>query len=126
MRKENLRILKMIEDGKITAEKAKELIDAIESQEHRDLILSDNYKKKMLTILIEDEEGDRVSVNLPVNVVSLIIKATGSLPDIKGNFKNGELEKILPLVCSALENEINGEIVAIDSSNGDKIKIAVE
>ena len=79
---ERLRILKMIEEGIITAEQGEELISAMKldspaSEEVSDTI---SYDKKMLRIIVDGANGDKVKVQFPVGAIKKILKVTGKLP----------------------------------------------
>ncbi|CAM2079411.1 MULTISPECIES: SHOCT-like domain-containing protein [Clostridia] len=52
MNEEIMRILKMVEEGKLNADKAKELIDALEQQNEQVIVVKD-YDNKMLKVNIE-------------------------------------------------------------------------
>ena len=51
MNEEVMRILKMVEEGKLNADKAKELIDALE-QPSQEIITVKDYDNKMLRVNI--------------------------------------------------------------------------
>jgi len=68
MKEEIMKILKMVEEGKIKAEDAYKLIDAIEEVE------KSKKEGKFLKIHIEDEDGEKVKVSIPLNLVKLMDK----------------------------------------------------
>lgn len=126
MKEETLRVLKMVEEGKLSAEKATELLSAMDVKEEKSVNISDVYKKKMLTIKVDSGDGDKVNINLPVNVISSILKATGKLPIKMNGMDNVNIEEITQVVASALENETLGNIVDVQSADGDVVKIIIE
>ncbi|MGL4774023.1 MAG: SHOCT-like domain-containing protein, partial [Clostridium sp.] len=62
MNEEVMRILKMVEEGKISSEKAKDLIDALNQSNNKEPV--QNYEDKFLRIKVNEVAGDRVNVQL--------------------------------------------------------------
>lgn len=82
-----------------------------------------DLNKMMLKVIITSGEGDKVKVNLPLALVQIWIDADGKLPEINGKKLDGvDLKQIISLV----EQGVIGELVTIDSSDGDHIVIVVE
>lgn len=126
MKEETLRVLKMVEEGKLSAEKASELLAAMDVKEEKAIVISENYKKKILRIKVDSADGDKVNVNLPVSVISSILKATGKLPIQMNGMENINIEELTQVVAAAFENEVDGEIVDVKSAEGDIVKIVIE
>lgn len=82
--------------------------------------------KMFLRIRIDDaEDGDKVQLNLPLALVRAFMnKETGEVSMVSGNaaLRGIDFRKVIELV----ENGVVGEIVTIDSGDGDKIHIFVE
>ena len=57
---EKLRILKMVEDGTVTAEQGAELMAALDAVP-AEAALRSCYDKKMFRILVDDVSGDKVT-----------------------------------------------------------------
>lgn len=130
---DKLRILKMLEEGKITSEEAAKLISALGDksenkvivQEERNLseffnIPTNEGKAKMLYIRVLSGEGDNVKITLPVEVIKLMGKI--------GKSNIAELEKYnidFDMVMTAIENDIKGPIVQIDTEDGTKVLIEI-
>lgn len=82
-----------------------------------------DIKKMMLRIIIDSSEGDKVKVNLPLALVQVWMDSGAKMPDINGkSLENIDLKQILNLV----EQGVIGELVSIDSNDGDHIVIIVE
>ena len=129
MNEEISMILKMVEEGKISADKAKELIDALGSKsKNTEAIVPKKYEDKFLRVEVLSHEGDKVNVKLPIKVIKEIIKITGKLPistSIEG--MNGiDIDELMNTIVSCLDNEVMGEIVDICSSEGDTVKIVID
>ena len=125
MNEEVMRILKMVEEGKLNADKAKELIDALE-QPSQEIITVKDYDNKMLRVNIESHEGDEVKLKLPVKVIKTIIKATGKLPMMWTNVDGVNMDELIDIISSSLDSSVMGEILNINSADGDIVKILVE
>lgn len=126
MKEETLRVLKMVEEGKLSSEKASELLAAMDVKEEKAIVISENYRKKILRIKVDSADGDKVNVNLPVSVISSILKATGKLPIQMNGMENINIEELTQVVAAAFENEVDGEIVDVKSAEGDIVKIVIE
>ncbi len=133
MNEEVLRVLKMVEEGKITADKAKDLIDALNNSNSTNngdtqIVMSENksYEDKFLKIKVLSAEGDKVNVQLPIKIIREILKVTGKLP-IKTEALDGvDIEQLMNTIVTCLDNEVMGEIVDITSNKGDIVKVVIE
>lgn len=128
MNEEVMRVLKMVEEGKISADKAKELIDALGNSGNTQLVVNKNYEDKFLRVKVLSVQGDRVNVQLPIKVIREILKVTGQLPitaSIEG-MKGVDIDQLINTIVSCLDNEVMGEIVDICSADGDTVKVVIE
>lgn len=127
MNEEVMKILKMVEEGKLSADKAKDFIDALgENKSQQELIIVKDYDSKMLKVNIESHQGDEVKFKLPVKVIKGIIKATGKMPMMSGNVDGVNMDEMIDIITSSLDSSVMGEIVNIQSSQGDTVKVFVE
>jgi hypothetical protein len=117
------RILKMVEDGKISADKAAELIEAIKVKEADANQKSEACcKEKMFKVNVLSGKGDKVNIKLPVKFVKSSLKAFGKMPvNVKG------CEGIdMKIITDAIENDIEGEIIKVKCCDGDDVEIKIE
>ena len=129
MKDEILRVLTLVEEGKIDKEKASELINILQGKDQPELVTIKKevpYGNKMLKIRVTSEEGDNVNVNLPINLVKAVLKVGTNIAE-----KIPEAEKYVKdinvdLLIEAIENELDGQIVDITSANGDKVFVVIE
>ena len=86
--------------------------------EHKDI------NKLVLRIKIVSHEGSKVNVNLPMPIIVLAVESGMSLPQINGNeaLKNIDLKQIIALV----EQGVIGELISIESADGDTVSVVVE
>jgi len=127
MNEEISKILKMVEDGKITADKAQELIEAIGNKSTNmsvQLVQDDDIMNKMLKIRVNSHDGDVVNVNLPVKFIKTTLKAVGKIP--LDTYAKGMENVDLNLIADAIDNGISGKIVDVKAANGDIVEVSIE
>lgn len=138
---EKMRILKMVEEGKITAEQAMGLIDALGGSaqdhtggsEHADAgqwpdggrTQDASYENKMLRIVVDSADGDKVNVQLPVKIIRQVLKVTGKLPIQGGEMQNIDLDALASAVLECLDSQILGNIVDINAADGSAVKVFI-
>jgi len=125
VKEEISRILKMVEEGKIDSSKATELIDALNGK--KEIVSSENvtytsYADKMLKVNVVSKEGDNVHVKLPVKVIRALGSAIVKMPGLSD--KIGELD--MDMILKALDSEVIGKIVDVQTTNGDFVEVVVE
>lgn len=129
MNEEISKILKMVQEGKISSDKAEELIEALNNkntslQTFQNASNDNDIIHKMLKIKVISHDGDNVNVNLPIRFVKTILKTVGSLPipeHVKG-MENLDLN----LILDAIDNGFLGKIVDVKSANGDLVEVIIE
>lgn len=125
MNEETMKILKMLEEGKIDAEKARELIDAVQANKIAEpaVVPSDNTDK-MLKIRVNSQKGDNVNINIPVKVVKVLGTAIKRIPSVEGveGLEDIDIQAILQAVSEGLD----GKIVDVKTEEGDIVEIVVE
>lgn len=126
MREDLVKILDMIAEGKLEVGKGADLIEAIYKKEEKELKVLENYDRRMFRVYVDSVKGDNVRVNLPVAVITSILRATGKLPIKNTELEGIDFEMLSQAIVAALENEMLGEIVTVDSSQGDKVRVVVE
>ena len=83
-----------------------------------------DLKDMMLRVIVDSADGDRVRVNLPMALVEVAMEIGMEMPQINGNeaLKGVDLKKVLEMVRLGCV----GNLVEVDSADGDKIRIFVE
>lgn len=126
MKEEIAKILTMVQEEKITAEKGAELIELLKDEKSTHTSSHSDYMKKMLRVKINSSEGDKVNINLPLTLVKTILKAghhiAEKFPESEKYVKDIDMD----LLIHAIENEAEGQIVDITSSNQDTVQIVIE
>ena len=143
MSEERSRILNMLAEGKITAEEAERLLDAIDSRAAADSTAAEPAIKgdpsaliaalpKYLYVKVNAANGDNVDVKIPLALVRSGLKLTSLIPPtamdqindsmtehgVSIDFNNLKPEDIDDLIAALREMEVN-----VDSANGDKVRV---
>ncbi len=125
MKEEITRVLAMVQEGKIDAEKGSELIQVLQGKEETSEKPT-QYLDKTLKVRVESAENDNVKVNLPIKLVKAVLLAghsiAASIPQSEKYAKDIDIN----LIIEAIENELDGQIVDIQSANGDTVSIIIE
>lgn len=121
---EKLRILKMIEEGTITAEQAAELMSALGTEQ--EIGLPSSYDKKMLRVIVDGGNGEKMNVQFPVGAVKRILNATGKLPIMDQSMEGVDLSAMMDAVSQCLDDEIEGDFVNVKAADGTTIRVFVD
>ncbi|WP_264738911.1 SHOCT-like domain-containing protein [Cytobacillus firmus] len=129
MKEEITRVLTMVQEGKIDADKGSELIQVLKEKEetgNKVLEKPAKYLDKTLKIRVVSAENDNVTVNLPIKLVKAVLMAghsiAASIPQSEKYVKDIDIS----LIIEAIENELDGQIVDIKSANGDTVSIIID
>ncbi len=118
---ERMKILKMVEDGKISAEEASQLLKALNKQERRRTPTVEG-DARWLRVRITDLDSDRasVNVNLPINMVNVGLKMGARfIPEFEGL----DLEEL----ADALRQGLTGKIVdVVDEEDRQHVEVYIE
>lgn len=120
---ERLQILEMVEDGKINASEAMELLAALERNRQE---ITPKKDVKWLKVRVKTmEDQPKVTVNIPISLVNVGLKLAKTYDP---KLKESGLEKInIDEILEAVKNGAEGKIVdVIDEENQTKVKVYVE
>ncbi|MDE7105787.1 MAG: helix-turn-helix domain-containing protein [Anaeroplasmataceae bacterium] len=83
-----------------------------------------NIDEMMFKINVDSSEGDRVRVKLPVSIIKICLESGVAMPSINGKDILSQIDfvKIFALV----EQGVIGELISVDSADGDKVRVVVE
>lgn len=148
MSEDRARILNMLAEGKINAEEAERLLDALDARTAApaatvpglSAIKGDpapliNALPKFLHVKVDGEEGEKVDVKIPLALVRSGLKLTSLIPPqameqlnsqmaesgMSIDFNNFKPEDIDELIEALREMEIN-----VDGSKGEKVRVYAE
>lgn len=129
MREEIAKVLTMVQEGKIDADKGSELIQVLKAKEEAGSKLLEKqtkYLDKTLKIRVVSAENDNVTVNLPIKLIKVVLMAghsiAASIPQSEKYVKDLDIN----LIVEAIENELDGQIVDVKSANGDTVSVIIE
>ena len=98
-------------------------------ENHEVMIVKDPEKKKdlmkmMFRVKVNTTDGDRVNVQLPMALIKVAIDSGLSMPNVSGKVDLSlfDWKQILDLV----EQGVIGEIVKVDTAEGDQVSIIIE
>ena len=93
------------------------------------MIIEDPEKKKdimkmMFRVKVNTTEGDKVNIQLPMALIKIAIDSGMSMPEVSGkvDLTQFDWKQILDLV----EQGVIGEIVKVDTAEGDQVSIIIE
>jgi hypothetical protein len=142
------RILNMLAEGKITAEEAERLLDALESRRPGEpageatpsVVKGDptpllTTLPKYLRVKVDGKEGEKVEVKVPLALVRSGLKLTSLIPPqamdrineqmaekgISIDFSNFKPEDVDELMEALREMEVN-----VDGKNGERVRVYCE
>jgi hypothetical protein len=131
MREEVKKVLEMLEQGKINATQAAELLEAMQVMDDaRPAATAADSPRRMLKIKVISDDGDNVDIKIPMTLVS----AGLSLGKNFAGKASGDNEALKDLDWDQLNVAINqmladgtiGDIVTVDSKNGESVRIWLE
>lgn len=122
LKEERLKILELLQEGKITPQQAESLLSALMEPAAKENKVEVQKKGpfRMLKIYIDSENGDKVRVNIPVEFAKLLKKGRF------GNVNLDDFEIDIDSILEMVQSGLNGEIVSMDSQDGAHVKIIVE
>ena len=95
-----------------------EIVNFVPQSERKDI------NKMILRVLILSNEGSKVNVNLPLPIVIACVNSNINVPSINGSttLNSIDFKEIIKLI----EQGVVGELVNIESEDGNTIKVFVE
>lgn len=125
---EKLRILKMVEDGTITAEQGAELMSAmnVDVTAQQTALTVTSYDKKMFRVIVDSTSGDKVKIQFPVGAIKKILKVTGKLPIPEKDLQGVDLSDMMDAISECLDDEIEGDFVNVEASDGTTVRVFVD
>ena len=84
----------------------------------------EDIKDMMLRIIVDSSDGDKVRINLPIALVQVAINCGMEMPQVSGNdaLKHIDWSQIMAMISQG----VIGNLVEVESSDGDVVRIFVE
>ena len=125
MKEERMKILDLVSKGLISADEAEKLLEVIgkgedEVEETVNVLQKKKNQFKMLKILVNSVDGDKVRVELPIEFAKLLKNKKF------GNFDSSDYDIDVDMLLQMINTGVVGEIVNVESADGDTVRIVVE
>lgn len=124
MNEDELKILKMIESGTITAEEGMQLLEAIGTKEKKKS--NDSFKKapKYVKVVVEnDQKNTPIDIKLPLGVFKAGVKIGEKFsPEFQGAMAGIDYDAVL----QAINEGATGEVISVTTDDGHLVKIYIE
>ncbi len=133
MSDERLQILKMLEEGKISSEEAMQLLEALDHAEPESNptdVISDGIGKasrqaKWVRIEVQERNGNRVHIKLPVIILRAALRLGGHFNI--GGFNSDKLSpELMDELSEAIIEGEPGVLVDVTEENGNHVQIFLE
>ncbi len=122
LKEERMKILELLANKVITTDEAEKLLMALSQSEEsftQEVITQKKAPFKMLKIIIDSNDGDKVRMQIPVEFSKLLKTAK-----FKSTIGNTDID--IDAIVEMISQGMDGEIVNVESSDGDIVKIVVE
>ena len=126
---ERARILKMVAEGTVTPKQAEQLLNALDVRKETEsapILPLEDYDRKILYIVVDSKDGDKINVQFPVGGIKKIIRATGKIPLAVDGMEGLNMEELMDAVAECLDSRVVGDFITVDSADGDKVRLYVE
>lgn len=124
---ERMKILAMIQEGKITAEEGAKLLSALSSsarsRKSRSRGPGSSGRPRWLRVRVTDMASgkSKVNVNLPLSLIDAGLNIAGHFAD------DLELDDIMGAIHEALDENLSGKIIdVVDGDDGEHVEIFIE
>lgn len=124
---EKMKILEMVENGTITPEEAAQLLSAVDVSESIPAVKHLKRFSQMFKIHIISSDGDKVNVQIPLEFAKIAMRSQKHnilLSHAKLNDMNMDID--WNLIMEMIDQGVIGELVNIQSADGDIVRIVIE
>lgn len=139
MNEERIKILEMLASGTINAQEANELLTTLDKskvevngKEVTEVKALKQGSQKFLYIKVLSADGDKVNLKLPISLVKVALKS-GNGDNLLGKIKVNGMDNTFmkdaidyELIMEYINNDLVGNIVDIESADGDLVNIYIE
>lgn len=131
MSQERIKILEMLQSGKIDAAEAEKLLASVETG----VVTTQTPKKgpfTMIRVKVLSANGDKVNVQVPLSLVRVALQAGKGImkhSEINGKKMNVDFDELgidIDKIIELAESGALGKLVDVESANGDLVEVYVE
>ncbi len=115
---DKMKILEMIEQKIITPEEGAKLLKAVDEPTQEVIT---NKPTKMLKIKVDSADGDKVNITIPIEFARVAMKSSMVQVD-----KLDEFDIDLDAVLQMIDSGAVGNLIDVETADGDVVKIYVE
>jgi hypothetical protein len=125
---EKMKILEMVENGTITPEEAAKLLKSIEAPEASvPSFTKTSRSRQMFKIYVLSSDGDKVNVQIPLEFAKIAMRSQKhGLLLSHGKMNDMNIDVDWDLIMKMIDEGAIGELVNIESADGDIVKITIE
>lgn len=126
MNEEIERVLRMVEEGKINSMEGTELIRLIKEGGGDESERDAAYSKRSVRIKVLSNDVPKVNLTVPLKLVRVLINIgkgiTSAIPDAEKYVRDVDLDVIM----EAIEQQVEGDIIDLETEEGDRVLISIE
>lgn len=127
---EKMKILEMVEQGQISPEEAAKLLKALDTAETHAPVTTPKRAKtlRMFKVYVLSHDGDKVNIQIPLEFAKLAMAKGNGKNIVFNNSKLGNLDIDLDwdMIQDLIEQGATGNLVDIETNDGDIVKISIE
>jgi hypothetical protein len=124
---EKMKILEMVENGTLTPDEAAKLLSAVEESQAITVKQPSKRFSQMFKIQIKTNDGDKVNVQIPLEFAKIALRSQKHnilLSHTKLNDMNMDID--WDLIIKMIDEGVIGELVNIETADGDIVRIVIE
>ena len=124
---EKMKILEMVENGTLTPDEAAKLLSAVEESQAITVTQPTKRFSQMFKIQIKTNDGDKVNVQIPLEFAKIALRSQKHnilLSHTKLNDMNMDID--WDLIIKMIDEGVIGELVNIETADGDIVRIVIE
>ena len=124
MNEDQMKVLKMIEAGTITAEEGYKLMEAVGSAPKKSNVSNNKREAKSIRVVVSDDQDEKqVNVRLPIGLFKAGIKIGEKFsPELQASMQEINYDE----VKRAFEAGESGEVTTVETNDGHTIRIYIE
>lgn len=123
LKEERLKVLELLAKGVITSDEAEKLLSAMDKSQEKFVeqmvIPTKKLPFRMLRIYVDSKDGDVVKIQIPIEFAKLL-----KTQKFNVNLKENDID--IDAILEMINQGFVGEIVNVESADGDIVKIVVE
>jgi hypothetical protein len=124
MSEEKKKILEMLKNGEISVDEADKLLESLGTDAQSTALArkKDNLASRFIRIQVNSQSGDNVRVNLPLSLAKVGMSFIPQEAKVEMESHGVNLESII----EAIEQGADGELVNIEASSGEVVRIYLD